>query len=225
MRRTRRRVALVWLLAVAACVLVHGKATGAGYSEMRGVWPENWPEELEPFREQAESISWFASAATLHYIIEFRSREEFEAVWPAVLRLKTEGAPIRLKTVDPPRTAADGARVVRDKPALMINCPPVGVYEIGPDGVYRHVGPWSDNNAFAAGPPPSMAVERKSDGKWVDWEEVRHLPRDHEDHASIGGVFARVDLTLYVDGNVIDLNRTFIPRDTPIMDMRALKKD
>ena len=36
---------------------------------------------------------------------------------------------------------------------------------------------------------------------------------------------ARVELTLYVDGSVIDLNRIRLPGDTPIVDGRAAPQD
>jgi len=220
-RRVSSRGGFVALLVGAVCLSWHGVAVARGVVTLGGDWPQNWPEELEPFRERAESVSWGMSVWTQYYIIEFRTREEFEAIWPVVLRLKSNGAPIKLRTPDQPKTDPNDPRVVHDKPQLWIICPPRddGKYELCPDGTYKHVGPWSDDLESAEGPLPQYVVEQKKDGKWVVW-------KGHEFHAEYDGAArqARVELLLNVDGDVIDLNRTRIPENTPIQDNRVFEE-
>lgn len=61
----------------------------------RGDWPETWPRELEPLREQARTLEG-GEIELVAYEIPFTSREEFEAAWPHILEVKTAGAPLIL---------------------------------------------------------------------------------------------------------------------------------
>jgi hypothetical protein len=158
------------------------------------------------------------------HIIEFRTREEFERVWPAVLRLKSKGAPITLRTPDKPKTDPTDPYVVHDKPQVWIICPILeqGRYELLPDGTYAHIGPWTDDLELPNGVLPERVVKRKKDAKWVVWEsDYRHRPRDYEFPAQQ----ARVQVVLYVDSEVIDLNRIRLPENTPIEDKRLFDKN
>jgi len=187
-----------------------------------GNWPENWPKELEPFRERAQTVGYGVTVETEYYIIEFRTREEFETIWPALLRLKSKGAPLRLKTADKPSTDPDDPHIVRERPHVEIICPPrsQGRYQLLLDGTYRHIGPWAADLELPNGILPERVVKRKKDGKWVVWEG------DHSwDEYDFPAYQARVQLTLYVDGDVIDLNRIRIPDNTPIEDKRVLDKN
>jgi len=82
---------------LAAILIFSAGSLYADYSvENRGAWPENWPQELEPLRKQ----SWTLEGPIfpqVHYAIPFKSRDEFEAAWPHILKVKTEGAPIVLR--------------------------------------------------------------------------------------------------------------------------------
>ncbi len=213
--------AVVVLVVVAACLSWHGSVLAAGVVSRGGDWPRNWPKELEPFRERAERVSYGMSVWTQYYIIEFRTREEFETVWPAVLRLKSKGAPITLRTPDNPKTDPNDPRVVHDKPELSIICPPDddGKYELSPDGTYKHVGPWTDDLDSPDSALPKYMVKRKRDGKWVVW-------KGSEFHAQYDGAArqARVEILLNVDGEIVDLNRIRIPENTPIEDNRVFDK-
>jgi hypothetical protein len=61
-----------------------------------GTWPKTWPKELEPLRKQATTLVGPMRESS-HYEIPFTKREEFEAAWPFILKVKTPGAPIILK--------------------------------------------------------------------------------------------------------------------------------
>jgi len=62
----------------------------------RGTWPENWPKELEPLRAQARTLDG-PLAPQLHFAIHFQNREEFEAAWPHLLKLKGDGTALVLR--------------------------------------------------------------------------------------------------------------------------------
>jgi hypothetical protein len=69
----------------------------ADYSvEERGAWPESWPKELEPLRKNARTFE-DPRQPLLHYGIRFTTRDEFEAAWPSILKVKSKGAPIVLR--------------------------------------------------------------------------------------------------------------------------------
>jgi hypothetical protein len=61
----------------------------------RGEWPADWPKELEPLRAQSRTLVG-PSVEARHYAITFATREEFEAAWPHLLKVKSKGAPIFL---------------------------------------------------------------------------------------------------------------------------------
>jgi hypothetical protein len=81
------------LAAIALCVL------GTGYADYgvmdKGVWPATWPKELEPLRKQARTLVG-PMADNQHFAITFTKREELEAAWPHLLKVKSPGAPVIL---------------------------------------------------------------------------------------------------------------------------------
>lgn len=86
-----RRIALLAAIACCAVFCVHAEYTVWG----RGAWPESWPKELEPLRKQSRTYEG-PSLLYRNYLIPFTKREEFEAVWPHLLKVKSKGAPIIL---------------------------------------------------------------------------------------------------------------------------------
>lgn len=62
----------------------------------RGNWPREWPQELEPLRKQSRTLEG-PMQPLLHYAISFTDRDEFEAAWPHILKVKSKGAPIVLR--------------------------------------------------------------------------------------------------------------------------------
>lgn len=61
----------------------------------KGTWPATWPKELEPLRGQAKSYTGSLVNRTFHEI-RFTTRDQFEAAWPHLLKIKTDKAPIFL---------------------------------------------------------------------------------------------------------------------------------
>ena len=62
----------------------------------RGTWPASWPKELEGLRKQSRTLEG-PHVLLLHYAIPFTNREAFEAAWPHLIKVKSQGAPIVLR--------------------------------------------------------------------------------------------------------------------------------
>lgn len=84
-----------------------------------GTWPKSWPAQLEPLRKQARTLVG-PEVEQRHYAIRFTKREEFEAAWPQLLKVKTKGAPIFL-TRAPSFFLGDDS-----KAGVIVHAPPVG---------------------------------------------------------------------------------------------------
>jgi len=80
------------LAAVALCAAGSAHALYEWIDE--GIWPKTWPKELEPLRKKARTLE--GEVGFRHYEIPFTTREEFEAAWPHLLKVKSKGAPIIL---------------------------------------------------------------------------------------------------------------------------------
>jgi len=201
-------------------------AFGGMTVELGGSWPENWPRELEPFRFKASTGHFMSGSRATYYYIPFDTRDEFERAWPALLKLKSKGAPLILRTVDPPETDPNDKRVLHSRPEVAMVCPASGTYRKMPDGRYAHHAEWTRHiKPFLTDGILPQFVGRASredpDARWVivNPDEPNSLRRywPYE--------LARVELTVYVDGSVIDLNRIRLPDNTPIRDYRKLKSE
>ena len=118
---TKRTLGILVFAAVLVGIASPGHALRIEMGE--GMWPESWPEELEPLRGQSNSIQAGIGIAEVIYDITFTSREQFESVWPAILNLKSPGAPLR-------RFGGYNQR-----PMVRIYAPPsTGAIDLGPDG-------------------------------------------------------------------------------------------
>ncbi|MGI8980266.1 MAG: hypothetical protein ACR2FY_13655 [Pirellulaceae bacterium] len=132
----------------------------------RGTWPQSWPKELEPLRKQASTLEG-PLVLYRHYLIPFTKREEFEAAWPHLLKVKSKGAPIIL--VRAPKTDFFAL-----KPAgVLIHTPPVGTDQGADDEVQiadakKVHGPWRTDATY---------LELVVDGEIVDLNRIR-LPAD-----------------------------------------------
>jgi hypothetical protein len=106
------------MAALAVCAVCSIAYAAYGVND-RGDWPKSWPAELEPLRTQALTLQG-PLAPHLHYAIRFTNREEFEAAWPHILKVKTKGAPIFL--VRGPNFFLGDDRTA----GVVVHCPPVG---------------------------------------------------------------------------------------------------
>ena len=192
-------------------VLALSLATGWALvmEEKGGHWPADWPKELEPLRERAQTIGIATGLQETIYQIPFKSAEEFQRVWPALLRVKSKGGTLTLRPLGAESPAPVGT--TSDTPCVRIYAPCAATV-----GQALHTGPpWPDCARLPNGELPEWVTDQWVDGRltWVPATEAR----------SAGFLFrARVDLELLVDGTVINLNRTHLPAETPIVDERGL---
>lgn len=101
----------------AACAL--GSAAHALYSvSAAGTWPKSWPRPLEPLRKQARTYVG-PMVEQQHHAIRFTRRQDFEAAWPHLLKVKTRGAPVLLVRESFFMGKEGGAGVI-------VHAPPVG---------------------------------------------------------------------------------------------------
>jgi len=159
-----KKVAAAFLAAIAICLACPVHADYAVWE--RGEWPANWPAEMEPLRKQARTYEG-PRLPERRYLISFDKREQFEAAWPHMLKVRSKGAPIILK---------------RGKKT--------DFFQVRPAGVIIQT--------------PPVQVDRGG---------------ANPDRALTGEMNATA-IELFVDGEVVDLNRIPLPPDTPIIDER-----
>jgi hypothetical protein len=82
-----------------------------------GMWPKNWPKELEPLRKQSRTLMG-PETPGFTYEIPMTRRDEFEAAWPHALAVKSKGAPVIL--VRSPYTFLNA----NIKGGVVVHCPP-----------------------------------------------------------------------------------------------------
>ncbi|MFN0020514.1 MAG: hypothetical protein ACKVP0_19830 [Pirellulaceae bacterium] len=160
----KRTIALLAVITVSAIF----SAVHADYSVSdRGEWPDTWPKELEPLRKHAQTYEG-PRVLYRHYLIPFTKREEFEAAWPHLLKVKTKGAPIIL--VRGPKTSFFSV-----KPAgVHIQTPPLdprqeqAVAEVSSEDAKKAHGEWRTNATY---------IELVVDGEIVDLNRLP-LPAD-----------------------------------------------
>jgi hypothetical protein len=191
-----------------------------------GNWPENWPAEMEKWRSRAKTHEGLPEVT---YSIEFIERDDFEELWPVLLKLKSPHGVIRLYSVD--KHEPKGNEVLHRRAEVYLECPRLGSYELQPNGSYVHVGPWSadlsaimNGEATAGNIPdryPMHVAKDEKTGKWFPYDVFRK-----PDSPELGWRVerSRVDIVLYVDGHNIDLNRIKIPPGTLIEDRRVFEK-
>ena len=84
-------------IAVLVMVILGGASSAYGIWEIfpEGAWPKTWPKPLEPLRKRSGTIQGSEANLIIHGI-PFTKREDFEAAWPHLLKVKSKGAPIIL---------------------------------------------------------------------------------------------------------------------------------
>jgi hypothetical protein len=165
-----------WKFAVVVAVVLGLAGTARALYSVSdtGDWPESWGKELEPLRKQARTYVG-PSLPARHFAIRFEKREEFEAAWPHILKVKSPGAAIVL--------------VRREKFFLGEKA-----------GVVVHA------------PPEGQEKNPNTPAKPIDSDNARTRYRN------------MTYIELVVDGDIVDLNRLELPKDTPIVDERFEKK-
>ena len=113
----------IGLLVLVAVGVVCSRAWADYGVQDRGTWPKDWPGELEVLRKQARTL--VGPIDQRHYAIRFGNREEFEAAWPHLLKVRSKGAPVVLVRGE---NFFLGQGV---KAGVVVYCPPEGQLEKG----------------------------------------------------------------------------------------------
>lgn len=183
-------------------------------TDSTGRWPTDWPKSLDPLRDHARTIDVANGTQESIYEITFSDRAQFENAWPAILTLKTHGAPLRLYKVGTLPPAGLGQLESNAAPSVRIYAPSQGE-AVGPNGQrLKAAAPWPKDLYGPNGELPEFVRDELTDGK-LHWVKV-----DPETDKTYFHNRARIDLDLVIDGQIIDLNRIALPQDTPIEDHR-----
>ena len=194
-----------------------------------GRWPDSWPKELEPYRKQAETRSSSIPYSENVYEIRFENRQEFEKLWPTILKLKDKRAPLRLRSIK--RPIKEGSLSNSEKPVVRVFS---HVYPAWPSRrtgsrELRPAPPWPDSIKSPTGELPEYVARSEDGNAWIPVEKEK--PRDFdfiwspvEEGKPRFMYRARTEIELVVDGTIIDLNRILLPPDTPIIDRRFEEK-
>ncbi len=177
-----------------------------------GTWPDDWPSELEPLRDQAVTNEVMHGIQETVYEIPFGKREEFENAWPHILKVKSKGAPLILEKT-PSSYGVSGSTM---ETGVRLLCPPTGA-EYGKPGCKD----LPEDKGLIAGPPwPQSLMSPTGElPEYVATGLEEWLPFD-ESQRETWRIRARIDIVLVTDGKIVDLNRIRLPEDTPIIDRR-----
>jgi hypothetical protein len=208
--------ATTWIFSIICVFLCPTLCLALVIINVRGLWPESWPKELEPYRKQAKTYEIGTGTQENAYEINFKDREEFEEVWPTVLKLKSKGAPLILRSIEPFKS---GSLFNNEQPVIRIYGPVHPAYGYSRPGgkMLRPGPPWPESIKSPRGELPEYVTISEDGNSWVAVQEIPPIEK-------VKGFLyrARIEIELVVDGNIIDLNRIHLPADTPIIDKRTL---
>jgi hypothetical protein len=225
--RARRLVRFMAL----GCLIGAGSVLSAAiFPQDRGIWPENWPQELEAFRARATTLGVGTGIQENIYTITFETREEFEKIWPIILKIKTPHSELRLLKLSDKEHPSWGKFLKTDQPCVHIYAPSEG-YSSKPDvdqaefkqldqllkdgRVIHASAPWPKSIVREDGSLPQYVVSMTGEDGKLKWEPAE--PGD--EHKGFYNR-ARVDLELVVDGKIVDLNRIRFPENVKLIDLR-----
>ena len=118
----------------------------------KGDWPENWPKELDGLRKQSKTL---VSKSSRHFAIRFKSREEFERLWPHLLSIRTKGAPVVIAKSPSVFLGHEAGIVVHSPIPELVNASPV------------------DATNFRQRLPHTIYIELVSDGDIIDLNRIQ----------------------------------------------------
>ena len=193
-----------------------------------GKWPTSWPKELESLRKRSKTLDVATGTQEHIYTIPFESRDEFEKLWPVLIKLRTPGSPLTLSKVGE-TDSGWGKFLSNAKPSVRIKGP-TGGYAGGTTklggqidlkeleaGTMLFAGtPWPKELAGPQGELPEYVTAIPIDGGKLTWKSIDQLAEKNRGFHNR----ARVDIELIVDGEIIDLNRIALPQDARLVERR-----
>jgi hypothetical protein len=199
---------VAWFATVLFCCVA---ASGFVSVRERGLWPADWPESLESCRDQAKTFEIGTDVHENVYEIGFRTSEEFDLVWPAILRLRSDGAPLRVRNVVIPSDKSEDL-FANDKPVVRIYTPVYGSSAQKPGGRMLPVGPpWPASVNMPNGSLPEYVVISQDGMTWLP--AIGEVPSGFKHRA-------RIEIELVADGEILNFDKVMVPVGTPILDHR-----
>lgn len=217
-----------------ACVMSSPVSALIGSHET-GIWPKDWPTELEAYRARSSTGDFVADKLERVYCIPVNTREEFEVVWLAVQKVRSPNGTLTLLPAMPKAKVQDQAPKIQ-QPKILITAPTHGAVLSDPissitpqttmSDLEAHVATgnalkvgstWGENLTGPKGELPEyVGSQRGADGR-LEWVDVSSI----KSSGPVGFSYrARVDLSLVVDGKVIDLNQIKLPHGITVIDKR-----
>lgn len=228
MRRLLRSVLLT-----TCCCLFSTALNAAIFPSNTGDWPKEWGQELEPFRKTSKTLGVGTGIQENIYTIPFEKREDFEKVWPVILKQTTPNSEVRLRLVSKKAHLRWGKFLKGAKPCVHILGPSLG-WSIDPAHDYDPAkglkdqeklikegkmiqanAPWPAYLKADDGGLPEYVVSQKGEDGRLRW-----VPSEIGDELKGFHNRARVDIELVIDGEIIDLNRIRFPEHVRIIDKR-----
>ena len=224
---SRIQIVLPTLLAV----LIAAACPAAVFISEKGMWPQDWPRELEPLRDKARTLDVGTGIQEHIYEIPLADRATFERIWPVILKLRTPGGKLTLYRTQsaPPKawgdTLSNKAAAVRiyapsgglsTKQEIDVKNPPDFEKLIADGLAVRAAPPWPKEIVGENGELPEYVVAVEKEDRFV-WEAGDPFA-DKEPRGFYHR--ARIDIELVVDGRIIDLNHTPLPENATIVDRR-----
>lgn len=169
-------------------------------TDSTGRWPASWPKELEPYRKVARTVDVACGIQEKAYEIPIYNRDEFEKMWPYILKLTSKGSLLIIEKGPSnyfSSTIETGIRILALSEGVSIS----------PDGTRLEAGePWPDYVKSPSGELPEYVTHKY--GKWIPWTPF---------YSNGFRYRARVDIVLVTDGKVIDPNRISLPLGTSVI--------
>jgi hypothetical protein len=163
-----------------------------------GNWPDSWPPQLNGLRSRATTLYVGWGNQETVYEIPFSTRQEFEAAWPHLLSLRSQGAPIIVQPGPSQYYFRTGPTV---KAGVLVLWP-LGGGTLLPDGTMLRTGPpWPESIKSPSAELPEYVPA--VNGKWVPYTGQTNVGFHHR---------ARVDIVLIADGEIVDTNRVAFPK-------------
>lgn len=158
---------MTWVFFIVAILLYSTPCLALVMTSGKGMWPANWPKELEPYRENAKTIMVATGIQEDIHEIRFENREDFEKVWPTILKLKSKGAPLRLCSIEPFKS---GRLFNNEKPVVRIYGPAYSSVVIQPGGkilqpggmILQPVPPWPESIKSPTGELPEYVTKSEN---------------------------------------------------------------
>lgn len=209
---------------VAAILLCCPVCLGLVIESGEGAWPLDWPEELSPYRAQAKTTEFAAGNSENMYEIRFDDREEFEKIWPTIMKVKSKEGTLKLSGIEKPFDEKT-SWFSKAEPIVRIRGPVHPAWPITFRGGMKLVPgpPWPESAKWATGELPEYVTYSQDRTTWVPYLAdpiTTWLQYLADPNRPVSKWRARIDIELVVDGKIIDLNRIRLPADTPIIDKR-----